>query len=44
MTKEPYMALADFQTVWDNSIKPAIPDLIPTASTATCEAIINELT
>lgn len=43
MTKANYMALADFQTLWDESIKPAIPTLIDTASVQTCEAIVDEL-
>lgn len=43
MTKAKYMALEDFQTLWDDAIKPAIPDLIETASTETCEAIVDEL-
>jgi len=52
MTKENYMALADVQTVWTNSIKPWITQNYATkqeakaahASTATCESIIDELT
>lgn len=41
--KENYMALEDFQTLWSNKIKPAIPTA-NIASQATCEAIIDELT
>lgn len=52
MTKEHYMALADFKTVWDNSLKPYIQQTFATkqeagadyASTTTCESIIDELT
>lgn len=45
MTKERYMALADFQALWDDTIKPAIPDIAVTYATdAVCEDIIDELT
>ena len=52
MTKENYMALADVQAVWTNSVKPWIAQNYATkqeaganyASVATCEAIIDELT
>ena len=50
MTKEKYMALADFQSLWTNQIKPWIntnkaakSDLPTYASTETCEAIVSEL-
>ena len=47
MTKEKYMALADFQTLWTEKIKPAIPGIAGTADYAsdqTCESIVDELT
>ena len=47
MTKARYMALADFQDLWTNRIKPQIPTIagVPTmATSATCESIIDELT
>lgn len=51
MTKAKYMALADFQTLWDDSIKPWIDqnkadkaDVTAFASTAESEAAANELT
>ena len=52
MTKENYMALADFQTLWKNVIKPFINETYATknevsanfASVSTCEEIISELT
>lgn len=44
MTKEHYMALADFQELWTNRIKPSIPALNGAATVETCEAIIEELT
>lgn len=55
MTKEHYMALADFQTLWDNSLKPHIsttyatkaevPETITSKSSSvdTCMSIIDEL-
>lgn len=43
--KENYMALEDFQTLWSNKIKPAIPTATKSiASQAVCKAIIDELT
>lgn len=47
MTKEKYMALADFQTLWTDRIKPRIPEIAGNsapASDQTCEDIITELT
>ena len=47
MTKENYMALADFQALWTEKIKPKIPEIAGTAdyaTAATCESIIDELT
>ena len=47
MTKDHYMALADFQNIWTNVIKPAIPEIAGNAdyaSVETCEDIIDELT
>jgi len=44
MPIDKYMALDDFQTLWDNAIKPAIPGLTKYATTNTCESIITELT
>ena len=52
MTKEKYMALADVQSLWTNTIKPFIGQTFATkdeagvdyASVATCESIIDELT
>lgn len=52
MTKERYMALADLQSIWNNSIKPYIGETYATkdeagtdyASVQTCEDIIAELT
>lgn len=47
MTKEKYMALADLQTVWDNTLKPWIQQQITPqtyASVETCKSIISELT
>jgi hypothetical protein len=47
MTKEKYMALADFQTLWTNQIKPEIPTIAGTptpASIQTCQDIVSELT
>lgn len=50
MTKEKYMALADVQTLWTDKIKPSIQNTyatksdVSTASVATCESIVNELT
>lgn len=47
MTKVNYMALEDFQNLWTNRIKPAIPGIAGTAdyaTAATCESIIDELT
>lgn len=44
MTKPKYMALADFQWLWTNTLKPAIPSLITVASVATCQSIVDELT
>ena len=41
------MALADFQTLWTEQIKPAIPSIAGTsnfATTAESEAAANELT
>lgn len=46
MTKERYMALADFQDIWTNKIKPAIPGIAGTAdyaSDAICEAAADEI-
>jgi hypothetical protein len=55
MTKEHYMALADFQTLWDDSLKPHIsstyatkqevPETITSnsASVDTCISIVDEL-
>ena len=46
MTKARYMALADFQDLWTNKIKPAIPDIAGTsnfASDALCEAAADEI-
>lgn len=43
MTKDNYMALADFQDLWSNRIKPAIPAFRDIASVETCESIIDEL-
>ena len=47
MTKDHYMALADFQTLWTEKLRPAIPGIAGTADYAseqTCESIIDELT
>lgn len=50
MTKAKYMALDDLQTVWSEKIKPAIEQTYATkqdtgtASVATCQSIIDELT
>ena len=47
MTKANYMALADFQTLWTDHIKPAIPTIAGTANFATVaesESAANELT
>ena len=41
--KENYMALEDFKTLWDNKLKPVIPELTEYATVATCESIIDEL-
>lgn len=38
------MALADFQTLWDDAIKPAIPGLIPHATVAEAQSAASELT
>ena len=46
MTKARYMALADFQDLWTNKIKPAIPGIAGTADYATdqtCEAAADEI-
>lgn len=46
MTKAKYMALADFQTLWSNSIKPAIPSIAGTANFASdslCEDAADEI-
>lgn len=46
MTKPNYMALADFQTLWDQKLKPAIPTIAGTADYATeqtCEAAAAEI-
>jgi len=47
MTRDNYMALADFQNLWTNQIKPEIPTIAGTspnyASAATCESIVDEL-
>lgn len=43
MTKEHYMALADFQTLWTNKIKPTIPTA-NVASVQEATAAANELT
>lgn len=43
MPKENYMALEDFQKLWSETIKPAIPSFRDFASVETCEAIITEL-
>ena len=46
MTKGKYMALEDFQTLWDDKIKPAIPEIAGTAGYATeqtCEAAADEI-
>lgn len=55
MTKDNYMALADFQTLWDDSLKPHIsstyatkeevPETITSKSSSvdTCMSIIDEL-
>ena len=49
MTKEHYMALPDFQSVWDDTIKPWILEQVSqgtgtaAASVATCESIVSEL-
>ena len=46
MTKAKYMALEDFQTLWDDKIKPAIPEIAGTAGYATeqtCEAAADEI-
>ena len=51
MTKEKYMALADIQALWNDSIKPWINDNkaaksdLPTfATTAECRAIVTGYT
>lgn len=47
MTKARYMALEDFQTLWTDTLKPAIPTIAGTANFATvqeCEAAADELT
>ena len=42
--KEHYMALADFQTLWDDTIKPAIPSIAVTYATDnTCKDVVDEL-
>lgn len=46
MAKEHYMALADFKTLWDNKLKPAIPGIAGTADYATeetCAAAAAEI-
>lgn len=46
MTKAKYMALEDFQTLWDEKMKPAIPKIAGTAGYATeqtCEAAADEI-
>lgn len=43
MTKANYMALADFQEIWSNKIKPAIPAFRDIATVETCEACVTEL-
>ena len=46
MTKEKYMALADFQTLWTDRIKPQIPAIAGTADYASddlCEAAAEEI-
>lgn len=44
MPKSKYMALEDFQTLWTNTLKPAIPSLTPQATDAEAEAAAEELT
>lgn len=45
MPKDKYMALADFQSIWTNSIKPAIPSIAVTyASVSEATAAAAELT
>lgn len=44
MPKPRYMALADFQTLWSDKIKPKIPELVGTATDAEAEASAEELT
>ena len=47
MTKSSYMALADFQTLWTNQIKPEIPTIAGTPTFATpaeCRAIVTGYT
>ena len=46
MTKARYMALADFQSLWTNKLKPAIPGIAGTANYATdqtCDAAADEI-
>ena len=46
MTKAKYMALEDFQTLWNGKIKPAIPRIAGTAEYATeqtCDAAAGEI-